>query len=326
VTPEAGTLRVGTRGSRLALWQAEHVATCLRREHPGLTVEQLVLSTAGDRVVDVALSRVGDKGLFTRELEEALGEGRIDVAVHSLKDLPTETPDGLAVGAVLEREDPRDALVGPWSGGLDSLPDGARVGTSSLRRRAQILARRPDLRVVDLRGNVPTRLSKLERGECEAAVLALAGLRRLGLEHAVGAVLEPEAMLPAAGQGALAVQCRRGDPRVCALLGPLDHGPTRLAVAAERGFLARLEGGCQVPVGCLATPASTRLRLRGLVADVDGGVVVAGVVEEAVGDELAATALGERLAERLLRNGAREILARARAAVAEGMVSVWGEA
>ncbi len=324
--PEAGTLRVGTRGSRLALWQAEHVAACLRREHPGLVVEQLVLSTAGDRVVDVALSKVGDKGLFTRELEEALGEGRIDVAVHSLKDLPTEMPDGLALGAVLQREDPRDALVGPWTGGLDGLPDGARVGTSSLRRRAQLLARRPDLRVVDLRGNVPTRLTKRERGECDAAVLALAGLRRLGLEHAVGTVLEPQAMLPAVGQGALAVQSRRGDARVAALLGPLDHGPTRLAVAAERGFLARLEGGCQVPVGCLATTATTSLRLRGLVADVDGSVVVSGVVEEAVGDEPAATALGERLAERLLANGAREILSRVRAAVAEGTVSVWGEA
>jgi hydroxymethylbilane synthase len=319
-------VRVGTRGSRLALWQAEHVAACLQREHPRLVVERLVVSTAGDRVVDVALSRVGDKGLFTRELEEALDAGRIDVAVHSLKDLPTEMPDGLALGAVLEREDPRDVLVGGGSGGLDDLPEGARVGTSSLRRRAQVLARRPDLRVVDLRGNVPTRLAKLERGDCDAGVLALAGLRRLSLEHAVGAVLQPDVMLPAAGQGALAVQCRRGDARVSALLGPLDHGPTRLAVAAERALLGRLEGGCQVPVGCLATPASTRLRLRGLVADVDGSVVVTGVLEEAVGDELAATGLGERLADRLLAAGAREILARVRAAVAEGTVSVWGEA
>jgi hydroxymethylbilane synthase len=326
VKPERGTLRVGTRGSRLALWQAEHVAACLRREHAGLVVEQAVLSTAGDRVVDVALSKVGDKGLFTRELEEALAEGRIDVAVHSLKDLPTEVPAALALGAVLEREDPRDALVGPWAGGLDGLPDGARVGTSSLRRRAQLLARRPDLRVVDLRGNVPTRLAKLERGECDAAVLALAGLRRLGLGHAVGTVLEPQAMLPAPGQGALAVQCRRGDAGVAALLAALDHGPTRLAVAAERGFLARLEGGCQVPVGCLATPAAEGLRLRGLVADVDGGVVVSGVLEEAVGDELSATALGERLAERLLANGASAVLSRVRAAVAGGTVPAWGEA
>jgi hydroxymethylbilane synthase len=326
VRPEPGTLRVGTRGSRLALWQAEHVAACLRREHPGLAVELLVLATAGDRVLDVALSKVGDRGLFTRELEEALVEGRIDVAVHSLKDLPTEMPDALALGAVLEREDPRDALVGPWTGGVDGLPDGARVGTSSLRRRAQLLARRPDLRVVELRGNVPTRLAKRERGECDAAVLALAGLRRLGLEHAVGTVLEPRAMLPAPGQGALAVQCRRADRGVPALLAAVDHAPTRLAVAAERGLLARLEGGCQVPVGCLATPAAERLRLRGLVADVDGSVVVSGAIEEAVRDELAATALGERLAERLLADGAREILSRVRAAVAGGTVPAWGEA
>lgn len=323
--PDLGTIRVGTRGSRLALWQAEHVAACLRRQDPGLVVEPRVVSTAGDRVVDVALSRVGDEGLFTRELEEALDAGRIDVAVHSLKDLPTEMPDGLALGAVLEREDPRDVLVGPWSG-LDALPEGARVGTSSLRRRAQVLARRPDLRLVDLRGNVPTRLSKLERGECDAAVLALAGLRRLGLEHTVAAVLEPDAMLPAPGQGALAVQCRRGDDRVSALLAPLDHGPTRVAVAAERGLIARLGGGCQVPVGCLATPASTRLRLRGLVADLDGSVAVTGVLEEAVADELAAAGLGERLADRLVETGAGEVLARVRAAVAEGTVSVWGEA
>jgi hydroxymethylbilane synthase len=319
-------VRIGTRGSRLALWQADHVAARLRREHPGLGVERVVLSTAGDRVVDVALSKVGDKGLFTRELEEALVEGRVDVAVHSLKDLPTEMPDGLALGAVPEREDPRDALVGPFTGGLDGLPAGARVGTSSLRRRAQLLARRPDLRVVDLRGNVPTRLEKVERGECDAAVLALAGLRRLGLEHAAGCVLEPEEMLPAVGQGALAVQCRRGDSHVRALLGPLDHGPTRLAVAAERGLLARLEGGCQVPVGCLAAPLGTHLLVRGLVADVDGSVVVSGVLEDAVRDEPAATALGGRLAERLLEGGAREILARVRAAVAGGTVSVWGEA
>ena len=323
--PDLGTVRVGTRGSRLALRQAEHVAACLRQEHPALVVERRVVSTAGDRVVDVALSRVGDKGLFTRELEDALKAGRIDVAVHSLKDLPTGMPDGLALGAVMEREDPRDVLVGAWPG-LDALPEAARVGTSSLRRRAQVLARRPDLRVVDLRGNVPTRLTKLQRGECDAAVLALAGLRRLGLEHAVAAVLEPDTMLPAVGQGALAVQCRRGDTRVCALLGPLDHGPTRLAVAAERALLARLEGGCQVPVGCLATPASTRLRLRGLVAALDGSVVVTGVLEEAVIDEQAATGLGERLAERLLAAGAREVLARVRAAVAEGTVSVSGEA
>jgi hydroxymethylbilane synthase len=235
-------------------------------------------------------------------------------------------PEGLTLGAILEREDPRDALVGRAPGGLDGLATGARVGTSSLRRRAQMLARRPDLRIVELRGNVPTRLAKVERGECDTAVLALAGLRRLGLEHAVGSVLEPETLLSAPGQGAVAVQSRLGDARVAGMLGTIDHVPTRLAVAAERSLLARLEGGCQVPVGALATPVAGGFRLRGLVADVDGSFVVSDALEDAVADERAATALGGRLAERLLEAGAREILARVRAAVARGTVSTWGEA
>jgi len=319
-------LRIGTRGSRLALWQADHVAARLRALHPDLVVERVVISTKGDRVVDAALSQVGDKGLFTRELEEALRAGRTDVAVHSLKDLPTGMPAALVLGAVLEREDPRDALVGPVRGGLDGLARGARVGTSSLRRRAQILARRPDFRVVDLRGNVPTRLEKVARGDCDAAVLAVAGLRRLGREDAIAAVLEPEDLLPAVGQGAIAVQSRGDDPRVAALLAGLEHGPTRLAVAAERGLLARLEGGCQVPVGALGTLSEGRLRLRGLVAAVDGSVLVRGALEETAGDEDSATRLGERLAETLLAKGAREVLARVRAAVAEGGVPAWEEA
>jgi len=320
------TLRVGTRGSRLALWQADHVAERLRAAHPDLDVERVVISTTGDRVLNVALSQVGDKGLFTRELEEELFAGRIDLAVHSLKDLPTEMPEGLALGAVLEREDPRDALVGQAPGGIGGLAQGARVGTSSLRRRAQLLAHRPDLHVVDLRGNVPTRLSKVERGECDAAVLALAGLRRLDLESAVGAVLDPEELMPAPGQGAVAVQSRLADARVAALLAAIDHEPTRVAVAAERGPLARLEGGCQVPVGALATRVAGRLLLRGLVAEVDGSVVVRGVLEAAAEDEAAATALGERLANQLLGAGAREVLARVRVAASEGTVPVWGEA
>jgi len=326
VEPEGGMLRIGTRGSRLALWQAEHVAARLRAAHPGLAVERVVISTTGDRVLNVALSQVGDKGLFTRELEEALFAEGIDVAVHSLKDLPTEMPEGLALGAVLEREDPRDALVGKASGGIGGLAHRARVGTSSLRRRAQLLALRPDLQVVDLRGNVPTRLSKVERGDCDAAVLALAGLRRLGLEPAIGAVLDPDELMPAPGQGAVAVQSRLADARVAALLASIDHGQTRIAVAAERGLLARLEGGCQVPVGALATGVSGRLLLRGLVAEVDGSVVVRGVLEDAAEDEASAKALGERLADQLLGAGAREVLARVRVAASEGTVPVWGGA
>jgi hydroxymethylbilane synthase len=326
VAPETAALRVGTRGSRLALWQADHVAARLRARQPGLAVETVVITTKGDRVVDTALSRVGDKGLFTRELEEALRDGRIDVAVHSLKDLPTALPPDLAIGAILEREDPRDALVGRAPGGLAGLPRGARVGTSSLRRRAQLLERRPDLRIVDLRGNVPTRLAKVERGDCDAAVLALAGLRRLGLEAAVAAALEPQELLPAVGQGAIAVQSRAGDRRVGPWLSALDHTPTRLATLAERAFLARLEGGCQVPIGAFAALAEGRLHLRGLVADVDGSVVLRGALAAAVADEPAATRLGERVADQLLAAGATAVLARVRAAVDAGAVPVGGEA
>lgn len=326
MAPETAALRVGTRGSRLALWQADHVAACLRSAQPGLVVETVVITTKGDRVVDTALSRVGDKGLFTRELEEALRDGRVDVAVHSLKDLPTELPADLVIGAVLEREDPRDAFVGRAEGGLAGLPRGARVGTSSLRRRAQLLEQRPDLRVVDLRGNVPTRLAKVERGDCDAAVLALAGLRRLGLEAKVASVIEPQELLPAVGQGAIAVQSRAGDPRTAPWLAALDHAPTRLATFAERAFLARLEGGCQVPIGALATLAEGRLRVRGLVADVDGSVVLRGTLEGPVEDEPAAARLGERVAGQLLAAGASAVLARVRAAVETGAVPVGGEA
>jgi hydroxymethylbilane synthase len=326
VAPEASSLRVGTRGSRLARWQADHVAALLRSRQPGLVVETVVITTTGDRVAETALSKVGDKGLFTRELEEALREGRIDVAVHSLKDLPTELPTDLAIGAILEREDPRDALVGLAPGGLAGLPRQARVGTSSLRRRAQLLERRPDLRVVDLRGNVPTRLEKIERGHCDAAVLALAGLRRLGLEAAVAAVLEPQDLLPAVGQGAIAVQSRAGDLGVASWLAALDHVPTRLATVAERALLARLEGGCQVPVGALATLAEGRLHLRGLVADLDGSLVLRGALDAPAGDEPAAARLGERVADELLAAGATAVLARVRAAVDAGAVPVRGEA
>jgi hydroxymethylbilane synthase len=324
VAPER--LRVGTRGSRLALWQADHVAGRLSALHPGLEVERVVVRTTGDRVVDTPLSQVGDKGLFTRELEEALRHGTIDVAVHSLKDLPTELPEGLLLVAVLAREDPRDALVGPVSGGLDRLAPGARVGTSSLRRRAQLLARRPDLRVVDLRGNVPTRLEKLASGACDAAVLALAGLRRLGLESHVAAVLEPGELLGAPGQGAVAVEGREDDPRVARLLAPLDDVPARLATSAERALLARLEGGCLVPVGALARTDGGVLRLRGLVAALDGSRVIAGDDDAPAAGEAEACALGARLAERLLGDGAAEILRAVRAAVASGAVSTWDEA
>ena len=307
------TLRVGTRGSRLALWQADHVVARLRAGHAGLGVERVIVRTLGDKRPEAALAAIGGRGAFTREIEDALRRGTIDVAVHSLKDLPTGTAEGLELGAVLVREDPRDALLSKVAPSLQALPEGARIGTSSLRRRAQLLALRADLRVIDLRGNVPTRLEKLERGECDAIVLARAGLLRLGLEGRIAEVFEPEALLPAAGQGAIAVQIRAGEPEVAGLLAPLDHEPTRLATAAERALLARLEGGCQVPVGALGTLAGRRLTLRGLVADVEGGEVVRDSEARDVGGEAEARALGEALGERLLRQGAAPILARVRA-------------
>lgn len=311
-------IRIGTRGSRLALWQADHVAARLAKAHPGLEPKRVVIRTTGDRVLDTALSRIGDKGLFTRELESALHEERIDVAVHSLKDLPTDMPGGLGIAAVLEREDPRDALVARDGLELAALPAGSRVGTSSLRRRAQLLALRPDLEIADLRGNVPTRIEKVQRGDVTAAVLARAGLVRLGLEGHVSQVLEPEQVLSAVGQGAVAVQSRAEDADTRRLLAPLDHGLTRLAVTAERSLLARLEGGCQVPVGALATIDGQRTRLRAIVASVDGRDVVRGEESAETPDLASAEALGVRLAERLLEDGADEILTRTRAAIAEG--------
>jgi hydroxymethylbilane synthase len=312
----SSALRVGTRGSRLALWQTDHVAARLEAQNPGLRVERVVLKTVGDRVLDQALSRIGDKGLFTRELEEALRSGAADIAVHSLKDLPTADAPGLMLGAVLEREDPRDALIGPPGLRFAALPRGSRLGTSSLRRRAQLLALRPDFVVLDLRGNVPTRVEKVLRGDYAAAVLAYAGVKRLGLEAHVCEVLEPDALLPAVGQGAIAVQRRRDDDRVAALIAGLDHRPTRLATAAERALLARLEGGCQVPIGALAELRGEELELRGLIAALDGVRRASGRVAGPARDEAAAAALGVRLAERLLGEGGDAILASLREAVA----------
>ena len=220
-------LRVGTRASRLALWQTDHVIDRLRQQRPGLEVERVPITTLGDRVTTVALSKIGDKGIFTRELEEGLRTGAIDLAVHSLKDLPTEPPADLAIGAILERDDPRDVLVAGSGATLASLPAGARIGTSSLRRRAQLAATRPDLEIVDIRGNVPTRLEKVWRGDVDAVLLAFAGLRRLGLESHVSEILDPVEMLPAPGQGALAVQMRNDDDRLATLLASLEHAAGR---------------------------------------------------------------------------------------------------
>lgn len=296
-------LVIATRRSPLALWQAEFVGRAL--ESFGRKVELLPLVTQGDRILDAPLSRVGGKGLFVKEIEEALLDGRADLAVHSLKDVPTKLPDGLVLGAILEREDPRDALCAPAHRTLESLPAGARVGTSSLRRRAQLLALRPDLRVVEIRGNVGTRMSKLE-GEVDAVILAAAGLRRLGLEDRITEVIAPEALLPAVGQGALAVEIREGDDETAALVRRLEHADTRDAVRAERALLARLEGGCQIPLAAHAEVEGDRLRLRARVGRVDGSLLLEA---EGEGTRAEAEAIGVRAAEELLARGADEILA-----------------
>ena len=265
-------LVAGTRGSRLALAQTAWVVERLRLAHPGLTVRTEVIRTKGDVFTDAPLPSIGGKGLFTGEIEAALLAGTIDLAVHSLKDLPTDLPDGLAIGAVPEREDARDVLISRSGAGLDALPPGARVGTGSLRRAAQLRARRPDLCIVDVRGNVDTRLRKLgqEDARLDALVLAAAGLNRLGLAGRVTEYLDLDVMLPAVGQGALAVEVRAADARVLAAVAVLEDHATRIAVEAERAFLRALGGGCQTPAAAFATLEGVTLRLRGMVANPDG--------------------------------------------------------
>jgi hydroxymethylbilane synthase len=304
----SSSLRIGTRTSELALRQARLVQAAL--EALGYAAELVTYKTVGDKNLDEPLSTIGAKGLFTKELEHGLVRGKIDLAVHSLKDLPTESPDGLVVAAVLPREDPRDALVVNRDTGaqsLDELPRGSRVGTSSLRRRAQLLAARPDLEVVDLRGNVPTRLRKVDEGRVHAAILAAAGLHRLDAQQHIAAYLDAPAWLPAAGQGAIAVQIRGDDARMQELAAAMNHVPTMGSVRAERSFLAALEGGCQVPIGAL-TIGDT---LHGFIADMEGKRVVRGA-HPVEGDPGLA---GIRLANELRGEGASEILEGLRRAV-----------
>lgn len=301
------TLRLATRGSTLALWQAHHVQEQLRGQHPDMSVELLVLHTTGDRITDVPLAMIGDRGLFTKEVDGAVLDGRAHFAVHSYKDVPTVLPDGLTLAAVLEREDPRDAFL-PAPGRpatLRDLPPGARVGTSSLRRRALLLASRPDLVVEDMRGNLDTRLRKLEAADCDAIILALAGVRRFGREDRVGEVLEPPFWLPAAGQGALALVTRADDHDTVERLRSLDHLATRAATGAERTFLRRLEGGCQIPIGALARTVGEALTIQGLVASLDGTTIIRGDVTGLVRD---AARAGDDLATSLLERGAGAVL------------------
>lgn len=299
-------VRIGTRASELALRQARLVEFALRAR--GVIPEIVTFKTTGDKKLDEPLSAIGAKGLFTHEIEVALTKGKIDCAVHSLKDLPTDLPDELEIVAQLRREDARDVLVvnrQTGAEGLDDLPAGSRVGTSSLRRRAQLLAKRPDLEVVELRGNVPTRLSKVEKGTVHAAVLAAAGLIRLQVQQRITMFLEPPEWLPAPGQGAIAVQARRDDPRLYDLLRPLDDAPTSIATRAERAFLAALEGGCQVPIGALVSDVGGRPTLYGMLADVTGRHIVRG--SRAL-DANAPEATGEALAAEIRSRGGSSLL------------------
>ena len=299
------TIRIATRKSPLAMWQAEHVADALRRAHPGLAVEILGMSTQGDKILDTPLAKIGGKGLFVKELEQRMLEGDADIAVHSMKDVPVELPEGLHLSVILEREDPRDAFVSNDHADLAALPEGARVGTSSLRRQCQLADRRPDLQIVPLRGNVNTRLRKLDGGEYEAVILASAGLIRLGFAERIRGFISTDDSLPAIGQGAIGIECRADDARVNALLQPLHHADTAACVRAERALNHRLQGGCQVPIGGHATLGAGELHLRGLVGTVDGSEIVRGEIR---GPEDQAEQLGRALAEELLEHGAAQIL------------------
>jgi hydroxymethylbilane synthase len=303
---EQRRLRIGTRGSALALWQAEWVKSQLLGGQQELIVELVVIKTTGDKILDVPLAMVGGKGLFVKEIEEALLDGRADLAVHSVKDMPAELPEGLHLAAMPPREDPRDALISKNGAGLDKLPHGARVGTSSLRRAAQLLHLRPDLRIETLRGNVDTRLRKLESEGLDAIVLAAAGLKRMELSQVISEYLEPERILPAVGQGALGIETRIADVFTNEIVASLIHQQTVTTVRAERAFLKRLEGGCQVPIGGYATMEGETLILTGMVADLQG---VRLIRKEMRGDARQPEVVGESLAEVVLESGGREILA-----------------
>ncbi|GAA0564791.1 hydroxymethylbilane synthase [Rheinheimera aquimaris] len=299
------TIRIATRKSALALWQAEYVKAELLRHHPGLTVELVPMSTQGDKILDTPLAKIGGKGLFVKELEQAMLEGRADIAVHSMKDVPVEFPDGLMLHTICPRENPQDAFVSNQFKSIDELPPGAVVGTSSLRRQCQLKALRPDLTVRDLRGNVNTRLAKLDNGEYAAIILAAAGLIRLGFEQRIAALMPVDTSLPANGQGAVGIECRSDDKEVQQLLSALEHRETRICVLAERAMNRKLQGGCQVPIGAYAVIENDTLWLRGLVGALDGSEIIRHQLRGPVAE---AEQLGVALAEHLLSQGADRIL------------------
>ena len=298
-------IRIATRQSPLALWQAHYVKDALQAAHPGLEVELVTMVTKGDIILDTPLAKVGGKGLFVKELEVAMLEGRADLAVHSMKDVPVEFPEGLGLVTICEREDARDAFVSNTYASIDELPQGAVVGTCSLRRQCQLKEVRPDLIIKELRGNVGTRLGKLDAGEYDAIILAAAGLKRLELEERIRSFIEPEQSLPAVGQGAVGIECRLDDERLLKLLAPLNHVDTADRVKCERAMNLTLEGGCQVPIGSYALLDGDELWLRALVGEPDGTTIVRGEIRGARQD---AESLGIKLAHQLLDQGAKEIL------------------
>ncbi|NLV17064.1 MAG: hydroxymethylbilane synthase [Syntrophomonadaceae bacterium] len=299
-------IRIGSRGSKLAVWQTNFVAEKLKSLNSNMEIEVILVKTKGDKLLDVALSKIGDKGLFTKEIENEILSGRIDMAVHSMKDMPTAIPAGLTIGAVLPRENPSDVLLSTTGATLSQMPSGAVIGTSSLRRRAHLMMGRPDLEIVDMRGNIDSRIRRLLDGEADAIILAAAGVVRLGYQDLISEELD---FLPAIGQGAIMVETRENDPEILALVKGLDHAPTRQAITAERSFLAALQGGCQIPIGALAMISGDNLELEGLVASLNGGKCIRSRIEgpSEHGDEL-----GLKLAEMLLSKGAGEILAEIR--------------
>lgn len=298
-------VRIATRKSALALWQANFVKAELEAAHPGLQVELVPMSTQGDKILDTPLAKIGGKGLFVKELETAMLEGRADIAVHSMKDVPVDFPEGLMLHTICQREDPRDAFVSNTYKQLADLPQGAVVGTSSLRRQCQIKAMRPDLQISDLRGNVNTRLAKLDAGEFDAIILASAGLIRLGFEARIASFLDVGTSLPANGQGAVGIECRSDDLVMQQLLAPLEHQETRICVLAERAMNRKLQGGCQVPIGAFAVLQQNELWLRGLVGQLDGSEILRSEIR---GSAEQAEQLGMQLAEQLLALGADRIL------------------
>ncbi|HYP51244.1 MAG TPA: hydroxymethylbilane synthase [Pyrinomonadaceae bacterium] len=305
-------LIIGSRGSQLALWQTNFVKAKLEEFFPALNLEIKIIKTTGDRLLDVALAKIGDKGLFTRQIETALLSGEIDLAVHSLKDLQTVQPAGLEIGAVSARETPNDALIAKTAATIDDLPRGARVATGSLRRKSQLLNYRPDLQIFEIRGNVPTRIKKFEESDLDAMILAFAGVHRLGLDAYIKQVIPCEIMLPAVGQGVMGVEIRSGDARLKEMLQKLNDEKTRACITAERSFLRALEGGCQVPIGAYAFLKDDKIFLEGMAGSADGKLNLRDFVS---GEKENAARLGEELAQNLIAKGADKLLERTRETV-----------